>query len=107
MGELDDPNEPILEESDDDFEDLQEQLYEEQEGTDNVITTLHLPLSFIHLLYIPHLDPEVLSLNPPDSPTTPPFSPPTTSTVYPHTSQPSLTWFLPWPRSQCSSTLST
>ena len=55
MGELDDPNEPILEESDDDFEDLQEQLYEEQEGTDNVITTLHLPLSFIHLLYIPHL----------------------------------------------------
>ena len=55
MGELDDPNEPILEGNDDDFEDLQEQLYEEQEGTDNVITTLHLPLSFIHLLYIPHL----------------------------------------------------
>jgi len=36
MGELDDPNEPILEGSDDDLEDLQEQLYEEQEGTNDL-----------------------------------------------------------------------
>jgi len=56
-----------------------------------VITTLHLPLvSYICSIFPICLDPEVLSLNPPDLPTTPPFSPPTTSTVYPHTSQSSV-----------------
>ena len=56
MGELDNPNEPILEGNDDDFEDLQEQLYEEQEGTNDLCDhNSPLPLSFIHLLYFPYL----------------------------------------------------
>jgi len=57
MGELDDPNEPILEESDDDFEDLREQLYEEQEGTDDLCDHNSPPTPKFHTfaLYSPSI----------------------------------------------------
>jgi len=48
MGVLDDPNEPILEGSDDDFEDLQEHLCGEQEGTDDLCDHNSLPTPKFH-----------------------------------------------------------